>query len=156
MIHTRARDILQKNSINYPPLKIGSSVRIHKRTFGEWRKETKLKKKIYQTQWTYEIYKVASIGSIKKYKNPWYELVDEDGKLISRKFLRQDLLLIDRKKLEKELEPGEYKVEKIVGKRGNLYEVKWEGYSKSSWIKASDFTSPETFKKLLAQYKIRS
>eukprot|EP01127_Copromyxa_protea_P023338 TRINITY_DN870_c0_g1_i16.p1 TRINITY_DN870_c0_g1~~TRINITY_DN870_c0_g1_i16.p1 ORF type:complete len:104 (-),score=14.81 TRINITY_DN870_c0_g1_i16:22-333(-) len=55
------------------------------------------------SQWFFELYKVASATRRTPTKNPMYTLLGPDGKLISRQFLRQDLMKIDAKKLTKEL-----------------------------------------------------
>ena len=74
----------------------------------------------------YELFRVEHISKPSSTKNPY----------LSRKFLRQDLMKINREELIKELGENQYVVEKIISKKGSgkntLYEVKWFGYPSSS------------------------
>lgn len=153
-IDGRAAMLLEANERLFPLLRVGDIVRVHKRTTGEWRRQTTLKKKAYQKQWFFELYKVAHISRPHPTKAPHFTLFDIEAKHdVPRKFLRQDLLRIDQKQLIKENPEGHWNVRKIVGRkmiRGKLhYGVIWDGYpdDEVSWI-----LPQESFQGLIDKY----
>jgi hypothetical protein len=91
------------------------------------------------SQWFFELYKVSEITRATLTKNSMYKLLGPDGKEISRWFLHQDLQKVDPKKLQKELQRGEYVVEEILAKKkigGELhYLAKFVGYPEPKWVK---------------------
>jgi hypothetical protein len=136
-------------------LRVGNTVRVARRTVGEWRKACTFKKYSYMKQWLYELFKVAEITRPTKTKASLYKLLRPDGK-IDCWFLRQDLLKIDRKNLMKELETTEtFVVEKVLNKEiledGKVkYLVKWYGYGD----KDNSWESPqESFQAAIDEYK---
>jgi hypothetical protein len=137
-------------------LRIGDTVRVARRTIGEWRKARTFKKFSYMKIWLYELFKVAEITRPTKTKASLYKLLGPDGKLIDRWFLRQALLKIDPKNLMKELETTEtFVVEKVLDKEvlpdGKVkYLVKWYGYSD----KDNSWESPqESFQAAIDEYE---
>jgi hypothetical protein len=133
-IKARAVKLLVENDRKFPKLRIGDTVKVARKTIGEWRKAHTFKKFSYMKIWLYELFKVAEITHLTKTKASLYKLLGPDGKLIDRWFLRQDLLKIDPKNLIKELETTEiFLVEKVLDKEvlpdGKVkYLVKWYGY----------------------------
>jgi hypothetical protein len=108
-------------------------------------------------QWLYELFHIATITRPTKTKASLYQLLSPDGKLISRWFLRQDLLKIDPKNLMKELKDTEtFVVEKVLDKEvladGKVkYLVKWYGYSD----KDNSWESPqESFQVAIDEYEV--
>jgi hypothetical protein len=138
----RAVGLVEDNKRNFPVLKYGDFVRVHRRVTGDWRKATKLKKKAYMVQWFYELYRVAHISKSVETKAPHYILFDpETGADVPRRFLRQDLLKIDKDQLIQELSDGHFVVEKVLDRKkekdGIRYLVRWSGYPESydTWQK---------------------
>lgn len=136
-IKHRATIVMKNIPHTFPELRVGDTVRVARRTMGQWRKSRMLKGYSYLTQWFYELFRIAHITQPNKLKSPQYSLLDPDGKLIEdRKFLRQDLLKVDPKTLIKEMSRNEYVVEAVLdsamieGKK--KYLVKWKGHS-SDW-----------------------
>jgi hypothetical protein len=133
-IKARAVKLLVENDRKFPKLRIGNTVKVARRTIGEWRKARTFKKFSYMKIWLYKLFKVAEITHPTKTKASLYKLLGPNGKLIDRWFLRQDLLKIDPKNLMKELEMTEtFVVEKVLDKEvlsdGKVkYFVKWYGY----------------------------
>jgi hypothetical protein len=88
-------------------------------------------------------------------KNSMFRLLGPDGKEIDRFFLRQDLQKVDPKKLQRELEHGEYVVEKVLAKKkidGTLhYLVKFVGYPEPKWVKPQ-----ESFAKAIKKFQSKS
>jgi transposase InsO family protein len=116
-IKARAVRLLAENDRKFPKLRIGDTVRVARRTVGEWRKARTFKKFSYMKIWLYELFKVAEVTCPTKTKASLYKLLGPDGKLINRWFLRHDLLKIDPKNLMKELETTEtFVVEKVLDK----------------------------------------
>ena len=71
-------------------------------------------------------------------KSSLYTLRNENNKIIrERRFLRQDLLKIDKDKLIKDLDENEFVVEKVLGKRvvngKTQYLIQWLNYAKPTW-----------------------
>jgi transposase InsO family protein len=119
-IKARAVKLLAENDRKFPKLRIGDTVRVARRTVGEWRKARTFKKFSYMKQWMYELFKVAEVTRPTKTKASLYKLLGPDSKLIDRWFLRQDLLKIDKKNLMKELENTQtFVVEKVLDKRAD-------------------------------------
>jgi hypothetical protein len=151
-IKQRAEKIVAENTRNFPELKVGSTVRIARRTDGSWRKSRMLSKRGYLVNWFQELYKVSSWTRASPTKASLYTLIGPDGKLIARQFLRHDLLLVDRKQLITDLERGEYVVEAVLGKKvidGRVkYLCKFVGYRTPEW------TSPQkSFQRLIDAYE---
>lgn len=141
-IKYRAKKLIAENQHNFPPLRIGDTVRVARSTDGTWRRTRQLKKYGYLTQWFFEIYKVSEITRASSTKNSMYKLIDPEGKEIDRYFLRQDLQKIDEKNLQRELQKGEFVVEEILDKDeidGEVYyQVKFVGQPEPEWIKPQD------------------
>ncbi len=150
-IHHRAEKIVEKYSKEFPPLEEGDYVRIALCTDNAFRANTALKKQSYVKQWTYELYRVVFISKPKATKKSQYELVNRHGTLIQRKFLRQDLMKVNKKCLVRELDKGEYVVERILDKKkfGNVtkYKVSWVGWDEPSWVRPQ-----KSFKRLIDEY----
>ena len=86
--------------------------------------------KDYVPTWSEEVF------VIKKVKNtlPWsYIISDLKGKEIVRKFYKKESQKTNQK---------EFRVEKIIKRKGNKLYVKWKGYNNSfnSWIDGKDIT----------------
>ena len=112
-IKKRAIKVVDKSSIHYCIVKSGDYVRVHNRTESSWRRYTKLKKRIYEQQWSSEIFKVVRVTRAKPGVSPHYYL-SLNGNNITVPFLRQDIQLIDKNKLIKNLPVGHYVVEKVI------------------------------------------
>jgi transposase InsO family protein len=155
-IKARAVKLLAENNRKFPKLHIGDTVRVARRTIGEWRKAHTFKKYSYMKIWMYELFHIATITRPTKTKASLYQLLGPDDKLINCWFLRQDLLKIDPKNLMKELEDTEmFVVEKVLDKEllpeGKVkYLVKWYGYSDND----NSWESPqESFQKAITEYE---
>ena len=101
---------------NDPKLKIGDHVRIskYKNIFA----------KGYTPNWSEEIF------AIKKIKNtvPWTNVIDDlNGEEITGTFYEKELQKTDQQ---------EFRIEKVIKKKGDKLYVKWKGYDNSfnSWI----------------------
>lgn len=153
-INNRAEKIVEKYSREFPEVNVGDYVRIALRTDPSFRRNTALKKQSYVRQWSYEMFKVVDITTPRKTKKPQYQLAKKNGELLPRKFLRQDLQLVDKKHLVRELEPGEYVVERVLDKkkfgRTTKYLVSWRGWGENSWV-----TKQKSFQKLIDEYELR-
>lgn len=153
-IEARAEKRLAENTHNFPELRMGDKVRIARRTFSSFRKSRTFKKFAYMKNWSYELFKVASITRSTPTKASLYTLLDPEGKLVDHQFLRQDLLLVDEKSLLKELERGEYVVEQVLDKKmvngKPKYLVRWYGYGPDE----DTWQSPEpSFQSLIDKYE---
>ena len=130
-IKKRAIKVVDKSAIVYPTVKTGDNVRVHNRTESSWRRYTTLKKRIYEQQWSSEIFKVIRVTRAKPGVSPHYYL-SLNGNNISSPFIRQDLQLIDKNKLIKNLPMGHYVVEKVIDSKIKdgitYYLVKWQGW----------------------------
>jgi hypothetical protein len=100
---------------------------------------------IFYRQWSYELYKVSGVSRASPGKSPLYTLFI-DGDEVPRKFLRSDLLMVEPKKLIRELDADEYVVDRVLAKKGRgtklQYLVSWVGWppEHNSWIRpASSF-----------------
>ena len=105
---------------NDPKFKVGDHVRIskYKSTFA----------KGYTPNWSEEVF------VIKKNKNtvPWtYVIDDRNGEEITGTFFEKELQKIDQQ---------EFRIEKVIRKKGDKLYVKWKGYDNSfnSWIDKKD------------------
>ena len=103
-----------------PKFKVGDHVRIskYKNIFA----------KGYTPNWSEEIF------VIKKIKNtvPWTYVIDDlNGEEITGTFYEKELQRIDQQ---------EFRIEKVIKKKGDKLYVKWKGYDKSfnSWIDKKD------------------
>lgn len=104
---------------------------------------------------SYELFKVASITRATPTKSSMYTLLDPEGKLVDHQFLRQDILLVDEKSLIKELQRSEYIVEAVLDKkmvRGKpKYLLRWYGYGPDE----DTWESPQpSFQALIDQYEL--
>ena len=105
---------------NYPKFKVGDHVRIskYKNTFA----------KGYTPNWSEEVF------VIKKIKNtvPWTFVIDDlNGEEITGTFYEKESQKIDQQ---------EFRIEKVIKKKGDKLYVKWKGYDHSfnSWIDKKD------------------
>jgi transposase InsO family protein len=155
-IKDRAKKLIAESQQKFPRLRIGDTVHVARSTDGVWRRTRQLKKYAYLSQWFLELYKVGFITCATPTKNSMYKLLGPDHKEINRFFLRQDLQKVDPKKLQKELEKGEYVVEEVLAKKkidGTLhYLVRFVGYPEPEWVKPQEsFT--EAIKKFQSKGK---
>ena len=56
-----------------------------------------------QENWSRQIYRVDSISDDNKYRKPQYSLVDDKGERLAKIFYRQDLQLINKRTLMKDV-----------------------------------------------------
>ena len=99
-----------------PKFKVGDHIRISK--------YTNVFAKGYAANWSEEIFVIKEI----KNTVPWtYVINDLNGKEIIGTFYEKELQKIDQQ---------EFRIEKIIKKKGNKLYVKWKGYDSSfnSWI----------------------
>ena len=102
-----------------PKFKVGDHVRIskYKNIFA----------KAYTPNWSEEIF------AIKEIKNtvPWIYVINDNGAEIIETFYEKELQKIDQQ---------EYRLEKVIKKKGDRLYVKWKGYDNSfnSWIDKKD------------------
>ena len=101
---------------NDPKFKVGDHVRI-------W-KYKNIFAKTYTPNWSEEVF------VIKKFKNtvPWTYVIDDlNGAEITGTFYEKELQKIDQQ---------EFRIEKVIKKKGDKLYVKWKGYDNSfnSWI----------------------
>jgi hypothetical protein len=91
-----------------PDLKVGDYVRLAQTTNSEIRKNKTFRKR-YEKQWSDEIYRIAMINEPKtEYMPREYKVLDYDkGKVLDKKFYRDQLLLIDPAKLIKTIPNAE-------------------------------------------------
>ena len=105
---------------NYPEFKVGDHVRILK--------YKKIFAKGYNPNWSEEVF------AIKKIKNTalWtYVVNDLNGEEIIGIFYEKELQKIDQQ---------EFRIEKVIKKKGDKLYVRWKGYDNSfnSWIDKKD------------------
>ena len=105
---------------NDPKFKVGDHVRIskYKNTFA----------KGYPPNWSEEIFVIKKIKNIV----PWtYVINDLNGEEITGTFYEKELQKIDQQ---------EFRIEKVIKKKGDKLYVKWRGYDNSfnSWIDKKD------------------
>ena len=105
---------------NDPKFKVGDHVRISKYKI--------IFAKSYIPNWSEEVF------VIKKIKNtvPWTYVIDDlNGEKITGTFYEKELEKIDQQ---------EFKIEKVIRKKGDKLYVKWKGYDNSlnSWIDKKD------------------
>ena len=101
---------------NFPKFKVGDHVRI-------WKYKNNFAKN-YTPNWSEEVF------VIKKIKNtvPWTYVIDDlNGAEITGTFYEKELQKIDQQ---------EFRIEKVIKKKGDKLYVKWKGYDNSfnSWI----------------------
>ena len=113
-------DFSKEVNDNNPKFKVGDHVRIskYKNIFA----------KGYTPNWSEEVF------VIKKTKNtvPWaYAINDFNGKEITGTFHEEELQKVDQQ---------EFRIEKVIKKKGDTLFVKWKGYDNSlnSWIDKKD------------------
>ena len=113
-------DFSKEVNDNDPKFKVGDQVRIskHKNNFA----------KVYTPYWSEEVF------VIKKIKNTFtwtYVINDLNGEEITGTFYQKELQKIDQQ---------EFRIEKVIKKKGDKLYVKWEGYDNSfnSWIDKKD------------------
>ena len=85
-------------------------------------------KKGYKPNWSEEIFIAKKI----KYTVPWtYVISDLNGEKIVGSFYEKEMQKTNQK---------EFKIEKVIKKKGNKLYVKWKGYNNSfnSWIDKKD------------------
>ena len=110
----------EESNEKYPKFKIGDHVRIskYKNIFA----------KGYTPNWSEEVF------VIKKIKNtmPWaYVISDLNGEEVVRSFYEKELQRTNQK---------EFRIEKVIKRKGNKLYLKWIGYHNSfnSWIDKKD------------------
>ena len=110
--------ILTSKKVNYkdPKFKVGDRERIskYKNIFAKW----------YMPNWSEEVF------VIKKVKNtvPWTYVIDDlNGEEIIGTFYEKELQKTNQE---------EFRIEKVIKRKGNKIYVKWKGYNNSfnSWI----------------------
>ena len=118
--HNTYIDFGKEVNDNDPKFKVGNHVRIskYKNIFA----------KGYTPNWSEEIF------VIKKIKNtvPWTYVIDDlNGEEITGTFYEKELQKIDQQ---------EFRIEKVIKKKGDKLYVKWKGYDNSvnSWIDKKD------------------
>ena len=90
--------------------------------------------KNFDQNWSDEVFRITGINT--KQMPVMYEISDVDDQVIRGKFYEQELQVLPR-------EPIMYRIEKIIRKKGNQVLVKWHGYSKPSWINASNINKTD-------------
>ena len=100
--------------------KVGDLVRIlkYKNIFAKW----------YTSNWSEEVFVIIKIRNIV----PWtYVISDLNGEEIIRTFYEKELQKTNQK---------EFRIEKIIRRKGDKLFVKWKGYDNSfnSWINKND------------------
>jgi len=154
MMKHRAAELIKESQHHHPKLVVGDTVRVAKRVNGEWRRGRQLKQYAYLTQWFYELYTVANISNATRLHNSLYTLMDPNGETVQQKFLRQDLLQIDRKNLTVELDRNQFVVDKVIGGPKMVsgvkkYKVIFKGYDEEpEWIPEQD-----SFKTAINEYQ---
>ena len=103
-----------------PKCKVSDHVRIYKykNIFAE----------VYTPSWSEEVFVVSKI----KNTVPWtYVINDLNGEEITGKFYEKELQKTNQK---------EFRIEKVIKRKGNKLYVKWKGYNNSfnSWIDKED------------------
>ena len=108
-----------------PKYKVGDYVRISKISLTPFIKN-------FDQNWSDEVYKISKINT--RQSPIMYTLIDSDNEIIEGKFYEQELQVLPRK-------PTEYRIQEILEEKGKGKNkqllVKWHGYKKPSWIKAS-------------------
>ena len=109
-----------KNLTKSPKFKIGDRVRIskYKNIFA----------KRYTPNWSKEIFIVNKVKNVL----PWsYEINHLNGEKISGSFYEKELQKTNHK---------EFRIEKVIKKKGTKLYVKWKGYENSfkSWVNEKD------------------
>ena len=113
-------EYVEESNKKSPKFKIGDHVRIskYKNIFA----------KRYTPNWSEEIFIVNKV----KNTLPWtYEINDLNGEKISGSFCEKELQKTNQR---------EFRIEKIIRRKGNKLYVKWKGYDNSfnSWIDKKD------------------
>lgn len=133
-IKQRAVRVVAKTQGVYPELAAGDTVRVHNRVSSEWLRYTKLKKRVYESQFSYELFTVRMVTKPKPGLSSHYYL-SLDGKPIPSPFVRQDLQKVDPDKLVPNLAQGHWVVDRVADKKtvgGEVrYLIQWAGYPKS-------------------------
>mgnify|MGYP003402638053 FL=1 len=156
----RAKKLIAENKSVYPDLEIGDHVRVARRTEAAWRKTRQLKQYSAMKQFGYEIYTVKAKTRGSTTKSVTYTICDDQGNVLTtdsnipKQFIRQDLQKVEPEKIIKELEKGEFVVEKIAGKKmvngKPQYLVHWVGHDDVS------YESPQpSFQQLIDEYELK-
>ena len=104
-----------------PKSKVGDHVRISKCK--------NIFAKGYTPNWSEEVFVISKI----KNAVPWtYVINNLNGEEISERFYQKELQKTNQK---------EFRIEKVIKRKGNKLNVKWKGYDNSfnSWINKKDF-----------------
>ena len=110
-----------------PKYKIGDFVRISRINGSPFIKN-------FDNNWSDEVFQISAINT--KQSPVMYVIKDYENNVIQGKFYEQELQVISR--------PIEYRIQKILKSKGKgqhkQYFVKWHGYTKPSWILATQIT----------------
>ena len=125
-IKIKPKDVTDDNFIEYveesnkkdPKFKVGDHVRIYKNAFA----------KGYTPNWSEEFFVVNKVQNAV----PWTYLINDlNGEEIKGSFYEKELQKTDEK---------DFRIEKVIKKKGDKLFVKWKGYDNSfnSWIYKKD------------------
>ncbi len=144
-IRDRGVKIIKEGQHRFPPIRVSNYVRLSKNTDPQWRKRTSLKGYSYEPQWFADLYEVVSISKPTRIRESQYTLKNENGTVLKRKFIRKDLMIVNKNNLIKnESVDDKYEVEKILGKRVKngitQYKIKWKNWNNryNRWIDEDD------------------
>jgi len=133
----RHKKLIKENTQNFPPIVKGDYVRVSLNTSGDFRKNHTLKKYSYMKNWFYELFQVVGVSKPTNMSNSLYTLKDENGEKINRRFLRTQLQKVNKDEIIKELDEGEYVVDKVLDRRirnGKVeYKIQWLNSPTNTW-----------------------
>ena len=100
-IRDRGAKIVKQGQSRFKPIQVSNYVRLSKNTDPKWRKRTTLKGYSYEPQWFDALYEVVSISKPTRIRDSQYTLKNENNEILKRKFIRKDLMVVDKNKLIK-------------------------------------------------------